>query len=396
MYKQIIKQEKDFNLFYFYPDQNQVYITVSLKDTRVDLSDTVSVIYQKIVNLLQKNEMQIFREQIFGDNVFHREITKAREIVFQQGGINDPSLSSYIHGMPCFDTGLAGLQIQAVAFNPEEDQFWTVDDHGIPRGRGWKRNNVTYLMLQNIQGLSQHEGNGNSNPDQAARMFDYAEEILRGQGFQYLDVIRTWIYLANILDWYHDFNTVRNAKYSKYGFDMNNTSHMHKVHLPASTGIGGFNPVGAASTMDVLMISPHSGGHIEIEPLTGSEQNPPFCYGSAFSRGMSIRESGSKIIHASGTASIDENGNSAYIKDTRGQILRTLDVLDALISCEGATLQDICQATVFLKNSEDMDIYRKVMEETGLEKIPAVCVEADVCRDELLFELDAIIGINQV
>ena len=390
----MIEQEEYYTIFYHYTDQDQVYITVSFIDTDMDSIENCSQIYKKIVNALNENCMHIVHEQIFADNALYPEIIKIRETAFKNSELNTPSLLSYIHGKPCHDTGLAGLQIQAIAFDSAEDQFWTVDDHGIPCGRGWRRNDITYLMLQNIHGLSQDGVNEKSKADQAARMFDYAEEILRDQGLKYLDVIRTWIYLSNILSWYHDFNTVRNTKYSKYGFDMNNRSNMQNIYLPASTGIGGSNVTGAASTMDVLAIYPHSGAHIEIEPITGSKQKSAFCYGSAFSRGICVRESQGTLIHVSGTASIDQDGKSVYLKDTRGQILRTFEVLDALITCEGATLQDICQATVFLKNSSDLDIYRKVIEESGLGEMPAVCVQADVCRDELLFEIDATVSIN--
>jgi len=35
------------------------------------------------------------------------------------------------------------------------------------------------------------------------------------------------------------------------------------------------------------------------------------------------------------------------------------------------------------------------MKEYGLEDMPAVCVTADVCRDELLFELDAEFAVTK-
>ena len=51
--------------------------------------------------------------------------------------------------------------------------------------------------------------------------------------------------------------------------------------------------------------------------------------------------------------------------------------------------QDICAATVFIKNGNDAEITRRVIAERGLDGLPAVYVVADVCRDELLFEIDA-------
>ena len=61
-----------------------------------------------------------------------------------------------------------------------------------------------------------------------------------------------------------------------------------------------------------------------------------------------------------------------------------------MIKKEGAGLKDVCSATIFLKKREDIDIYKKIVQEYSLQEIPAVIVIADICRDELLFEIDAI------
>ncbi|HEY0090294.1 MAG TPA: Rid family hydrolase, partial [Candidatus Lokiarchaeia archaeon] len=84
-------------------------------------------------------------------------------------------------------------------------------------------------------------------------------------------------------------------------------------------------------------------------------------------------------------------GKSVYSKDIYGQIRKTLDIFNELISSEGATFQDISQATVFLKNSDDFDIYKKIIEEYKLENMPAVCIQANICREDLLFEIDGTI-----
>jgi enamine deaminase RidA (YjgF/YER057c/UK114 family) len=104
---------------------------------------------------------------------------------------------------------------------------------------------------------------------------------------------------------------------------------------------------------------------------------------------MVVEEPDNKLILVSGTASIDEEGKSVFIGDTAAQIRQTLNVVSALISTEDATLQDLCEATVFLKNRKDYPTYLKIAEEMGISNLPSVNVVADVCRDELLFELDA-------
>ena len=161
------------------------------------------------------------------------------------------------------------------------------------------------------------------------------------------------------------------------------------MYLPASTGIEGRNPNGFPATMDVFAVHRRPKSAIQIRPLYGVKQRSPFRYGSAFSRAMVIEEPDSKLILVSGTASIDEQGKSVFLGDPAAQVRQSLNVVSELVAPEGATIQDLCEATVFIKRKEDFSVYQKVIEQMGISELPSVCVLADVCRDELLFELDA-------
>jgi hypothetical protein len=61
----------------------------------------------------------------------------------------------------------------------------------------------------------------------------------------------------------------------------------------------------------------------------------------------------------------------------------------SLLAQEQAEPRDIAAATLFVKHADHADTVRDVLAQLGLERLPAVCVVADVCRDELLFEIDA-------
>ncbi len=122
--------------------------------------------------------------------------------------------------------------------------------------------------------------------------------------------------------------------------------------------------------------------------MTNPRQKDAFAYGSAFSRGAAVRMPGATWISFSGTAAIDEAGVSCHPGDFRAQMHMTLDVVEALIAQEGATLADICNATLFLKHAGSAAECRRVLRERGLEGLPGVPVVADVCRDDLLFEMD--------
>jgi enamine deaminase RidA (YjgF/YER057c/UK114 family) len=108
---------------------------------------------------------------------------------------------------------------------------------------------------------------------------------------------------------------------------------------------------------------------------------------------MVVEDATSKLILVSGTASIDESGNSIYAGDPVAQIRQSLNVVAAIAELEGATLRDLCEATVFMKHKEDFPAFQQVIEEMGIPTIPSVNVVADICRDELLFELDAVLTV---
>jgi enamine deaminase RidA (YjgF/YER057c/UK114 family) len=80
---------------------------------------------------------------------------------------------------------------------------------------------------------------------------------------------------------------------------------------------------------------------------------------------------------------------SLYPGDIRSQISCTFDKIEALLNQEGAGLRDIAAATVFVKYPEYAPVFWKMAAARGLADFPAVCVVADVCREELLFEIDA-------
>jgi enamine deaminase RidA (YjgF/YER057c/UK114 family) len=218
-------------------------------------------------------------------------------------------------------------------------------------------------------------------------MLDRAEGILRQNGASYKDVARTWLYLSEISDWYTDFNNTRSEKYGEFGIMPGHGDT--RLLLPASTGIGANTPSGAAASMDLLAVVENGGTTSLVRKLTNRKQLDAFRYGAAFSRGAVIEEDDVSLIQISGTAAIDEHGVSLYPGDIRSQIDCTFDKIGTLLSQEGAELRDIAAATVFVKSPEYASLFWDMAAERGLAAFPAVCVVADVCREELLFEIDA-------
>jgi enamine deaminase RidA (YjgF/YER057c/UK114 family) len=218
-------------------------------------------------------------------------------------------------------------------------------------------------------------------------MLRRAAGILESQGASYRDVARTWFYLADILAWYPEFNRSRSAIYGQFGILPGQGNG--RLKLPASTGIRGEATSGAAGSLDLLAVA----GPVKSRPLVRQLSNPgqqdAFHYGSAFSRGALICQPDISMIQVSGTAAIDERGASLYPGDVRAQIDCTFDKIAALIGQEGASLADIAAACVFVKRPEDALVYQERAAARGLEDLPAVIMVADICREELLFEMDA-------
>jgi 2-iminobutanoate/2-iminopropanoate deaminase len=126
--------------------------------------------------------------------------------------------------------------------------------------------------------------------------------------------------------------------------------------------------------------------------------NEAYAYAkpSSFARGMRIDLNGVTILLISGTASIDENGQSVHIGDFPAQLRRTYDNITGLLESEGCTWKDIVRTTCYLRDIDlDYDVFNaertKFFQEQGLDPLPASTgIQAHLCRPELLIEIEAI------
>lgn len=124
--------------------------------------------------------------------------------------------------------------------------------------------------------------------------------------------------------------------------------------------------------------------------------NEAIDYGSAFSRGLRLRFGNIVVLLISGTASIDEHGNTVHAGDFRAQQRRTYANISALLDSEGATWNDVVRTSCYLCdidrdyaafNEERTRFFR----EQGLEPFPAsIGIQARLCRPDLLIEIEAI------
>ncbi|MBN2426434.1 MAG: hypothetical protein JXR46_13435 [Calditrichaceae bacterium] len=397
MEQNLVLEFQQFIIYVNFSGTCQAFLTVSVTSEHFNSGRDVFQIYQNILHILNKYDLQIVHERLFGSNTEREKILSVRSKVISSAGINDEVPVTFIQGQPVWGQGLAGIQIQALKLKNSEDKIWIVKENDKACGRGWKYDGQYFILLQNIYGNQNSPGEFDNRKYQTAEMFERAQRIINSYGGSFRNVVRTWIYLNNILDWYDDFNTIRNEKFKEFRLLANspNGKLAEEIYLPSSTGIEGDNPVGASAVMDLLAVVPNGGGAPKIFQTTGVKQKSPYRYNSAFSRAMTLDFKDMKQVLISGTAAIDENGKSLHPGDARSQVKKTLEVVEYLVADTGASLHDICGATLFLKQAGDYPVYLEVLKERNLSKLPAVCMVADVCRDELLVELDAIISIDK-
>ncbi len=384
----------EFKIFLTDIQNNYFCVTALVNDPHADPIHLTEVIYDKVTEILADAEAQIIHERIFGNIEIHKKILETRNKRVRHRFREDPGLVTYIEGKSCYGNPLAGIQLRSFRPSRSEEKVKIIREGNIPRGRMWSRNGALFLQLQSL-----HGGNlssGHNRREQAETMFRKAEALLKSEGASFRDVVRTWIYADDILDWYNEFNSARNTCYSDFGLLHNgDVNHAEDIFLPASTGIEGKNPEGASTIMDLLTVTKRSNTGIQIQPLYGIRQRSPYRYGSAFSRAMRVVEPEEKWLFVSGTASLNEKGETIYIGDLRSQVKHTVEVVNSLIHPEGASFSNLCEATVFLKRKSDFLLYQEIAKSLGLSDIPAVYLVADVCWDDLLFELDSAFVTNR-
>jgi enamine deaminase RidA (YjgF/YER057c/UK114 family) len=214
---------------------------------------------------------------------------------------------------------------------------------------------------------------------QALQVFENIEAALNRASLNLTHVARTWLFLDDILAWYGPFNQVRREFFERH--------HLFDHTVPASTGIGVKNPIGAALVGGAWAVAP-TNGSLCVAEVGSPMQCPAPAYGSCFSRAVEIVTPGWRRMFISGTASIAPNGDSVCADDLDGQIDLTMQVVRAILVSREMDYSDVTRATAYLRNPADAPLFRAWCVKLGLENWPLVIVQAVVCRDELLFEIE--------
>ncbi len=214
--------------------------------------------------------------------------------------------------------------------------------------------------------------------DQARAVFARIEQALALAGMDFGHVARTWFFLDDILAWYDDFNRVRAAFLA---------DRPAGGLIPASTGVGGSNPLGAALVARAYAVRPLRAG-VNVQSVPSPLQCPAAEYGSYFSRAVEVVMPDLRRLLISGTASIAPDGRTRYVGDVDAQVAWTCEVVSALLRSRGMGWGDVTRATAYFRRFQDCPALEHYRLAHDLPDLPLLLVPQTICRDDLLFELE--------
>ena len=239
----------------------------------------------------------------------------------------------------------------------------------------------------------------------ALAAFEQMRSILAAEQISFDNIVRQWNYIGNILEVkkevqnYQKFNEVRSEYYHKY----------RNVHsYPAATGIGmkfggvilDFCAVKALANLKIIAVDNPD----QIRPYDYSQQvlkGKPLCSKGInqppqFERALFLTENMGSTLFISGTASIIGQ-DTIGIDDVEEQTIVTLDNINKLtdsgrishLSGEaGSNAGNPILLRVYIKNQENFSKVKAICNQR-YPGVPSVFVEADICRDNLLVEIEA-------
>jgi enamine deaminase RidA (YjgF/YER057c/UK114 family) len=230
------------------------------------------------------------------------------------------------------------------------------------------------------------------------KTFDRLSEIFESAGFQVNSIVRQWNYIENILGFdgskqrYQEFNNVRSDFYGDLFKDKG---------YPAATGIG-MNLGGT-----IIEFVAIQSDRLVTAPIDNPEQVAAHSYSKKvligdecvlkttpkFERARFLELFGKNIIFISGTASI-QGEQTVGIGDPALQTEVTINNIKQLYSDKvlskipgGDLVPKYGHARVYIKDKKDFAAIKKTFR-LHFGNLPVVYIVADICRPELLVEIE--------
>ena len=344
------------------PPVSELHLTVTPMK-----GESINDMARRLAGALNAGNATVVRQIIFGSTTAYPATLKAL-----RQALDDPELPVvWVEGAGCAGHAIAGMQVHAVA----GARVRTLGDNGMVI-RIWNDALAAHCVVNPILPARTQA----TAPEQAREVFEKLQTGLAAAGMNMKDIVRTWFYLDDLLSWYDEFNRVRNDVFAR--------NELRPPNLPASTGVSGRNPMGAALAAAAWAVRPRNPAATVTHFAPSPEQCPASAYGSAFSRAVEIGCAGFRRLLVSGTASIARDGKTEHLGDTRAQIERSMQVVEAILASRRMTFADTVFATAFFKHAAAAPLFADWLIRHGQQAMPVVSAGCDICRDNLLFEIE--------
>jgi enamine deaminase RidA (YjgF/YER057c/UK114 family) len=324
--------------------------------------------FQRLAIALEESDTALAKLMIFGSVSAQPAANEALRRIFPR--INWPI--TWVQGASCDKHPIAG--IQAFAFSAGKINEITLEGRVV--GSVIEEHGARHCLLGGLGPAAPDT----SRADQLRQTQENLETALQQAGFSFGDVVRTWYFLEDLLEWYDAFNAARTKSYSRIKFRAGS--------FPASTAISAQNPAGTALTAGAWAVQPLDAS-ARVTEVPSPLQCPAAAYGSSFSRAVEISSSEGRRLLISGTASIAPGGRTIWRGRLSQQIVRTMEVVESILVSSGYGFSDITRATAYFKNCRGHSAFGEWCAARGLSELPAIASHCGICRADLLFELEA-------
>ncbi len=280
---------------------------------------------------------------------------------------------------------------------PSAPETWVTDALGVSAAReGVPGRSASAFVMRVVEVEEAPEPSGTSRPGRRHDILSATERAYRALLADTRDsahpcILRIWNYFAAINAGHGDGERYRcfcvgRARAVDVAFS---------APPPAATAIG---TVGEPGRVQVVALCGERPGIALENPRQTPAWRYPREYGPVppgFSRGALVGTGEGARLLASGTASIVGHV-SRHPDDIEGQLTESLTNLDALLAEGGGrggqrfALAGCEALRVYLRRAEDLPIAQAVIADAGLPSERTLYLRGDICRRELLVELEGV------
>ena len=355
--------------------------------------------------VINNNDYNIVKMTLFTD-CWYKEDFKVKSLLLNEY-VDSKSSFNFPISLVSQPTINGGMTMEAWLLECSENEF-SISFSKTNHSSVLCLDNSNYSLLLSNQCSFEHT----DFKDNVLSTFNLLDKTLYENGFDYNEIVRQWNYIENItmlddvedkqLQNYQIFNDIRTLFYNKSSF-VNG--------YPAATGIGIEN---GGCRVEVIALKQKNEN--TVFPITNSLQVDAHKYSEIVLVGNAIAEikkvstpkfERAKALHlidfgllfVSGTASI-VGEQTVFMDNVEKQTITTIENIEHLISVNNliknkitvTSYPELINYRVYLKNKSDYKIVKLLCDaHFGIKK--SIFVKADICRSNLLVEIEAIYSI---